>query len=248
MNRIETEPAIWKKKKRIAWICAFSFLLVLAGIFTFIKIGPQKDGTSSIFRYGFMANEKLWHALQSKKISLERTVPSGKKPRVNGTIGLRTELPEGDYKIQVVQDELKESFGLGTILVLPKTSHSTEFRCIEGWSEDMQYAGIRFSDFMSEKNLGKKKDGTYYSYVGLETPDGKYYVSIDMESMLHPQTLLAWEMNGKPLSRYNGHPLRLMIPIKYGIKSLKRVGKIIFSDERPRDYWAERGYDWYSGL
>jgi DMSO/TMAO reductase YedYZ molybdopterin-dependent catalytic subunit len=69
-----------------------------------------------------------------------------------------------------------------------------------------------------------------------------------MESMLHPQTLLAYEMNGKPLSIAHGAPLRLIIPVKYGIKSLKRVGRITFARHRPPDYWAERGYDWFSGL
>ena len=112
----------------------------------------------------------------------------------------------------------------------------------------LQYKGTRFSDFMDAYGVGRKSDGTPYRYVGLETPDGGYYVSIDMKSMLHPQTLLTYEENGRPLSDENGAPVRLMIPIKYGIKSLKRVGRIFFSDERPPDYWAERGYDWYSGL
>jgi DMSO/TMAO reductase YedYZ molybdopterin-dependent catalytic subunit len=55
-------------------------------------------------------------------------------------------------------------------------------------------------------------------------------------------------MNGKPLGDKNGAPLRLIVPVKYGIKSLKRIGKIFFSDTRPKDYWAEQGYDWFSGL
>jgi DMSO/TMAO reductase YedYZ molybdopterin-dependent catalytic subunit len=80
------------------------------------------------------------------------------------------------------------------------------------------------------------------------TPDGGYYVSIDMPSMLHPQTLLAFEMNERPLLNQDGAPLRLLIPVKYGIKSIKRIGRILFSKRRPPDYWAERGYDWYAGL
>ena len=44
------------------------------------------------------------------------------------------------------------------------------------------------------------------------------------------------------------HRARLVIPVKYGIKNLKRIGKIFFSDKRPRDYWAEQGYDWFAGL
>jgi DMSO/TMAO reductase YedYZ molybdopterin-dependent catalytic subunit len=66
--------------------------------------------------------------------------------------------------------------------------------------------------------------------------------------MLHSQTYLAYEMNGAPLSDDNGAPLRLIIPIKYGIKSLKRIGTIRFSNEPLPDYWAEQGYDYYAGL
>lgn len=69
-----------------------------------------------------------------------------------------------------------------------------------------------------------------------------------MPSALHPQTLLAYEMNGKPLEAGHGAPLRLAIPVKYGIKNIKRIGSIEYTDERPKDYWAERGYDWYAGL
>ena len=84
--------------------------------------------------------------------------------------------------------------------------------------------------------------------VGLETPDRFYYVGLDMASALHPQTLLAYEMAGSALdSRGTAHRLRLVTPVKYGIKSIKRIGTIRFTNDRPADYWAERGYDWYAG-
>ena len=85
-------------------------------------------------------------------------------------------------------------------------------------------------------------------YVGFVTPDKRYYVGIDMPSIMHPQTLLCYEMNGKPLPMNQGYPLRLIIPVKYGIKHLKRIGTISFSNQRPPDYWYEQGYDYYSGL
>ena len=64
---------------------------------------------------------------------------------------------------------------------------------------------------------------------------------------LHPQTLLCYEMDGRPLTTDHGAPLRLLIPVKYGIKSLKQVRTLRFADRRPADYWAERGYDGYAG-
>jgi DMSO/TMAO reductase YedYZ molybdopterin-dependent catalytic subunit len=68
-----------------------------------------------------------------------------------------------------------------------------------------------------------------------------------MASAVHPQTLLCYEMDGRPLTPEHGAPLRLVIPVKYGIKNLKQIGTIRFTDVRPADYWAERGYDWYAG-
>jgi DMSO/TMAO reductase YedYZ molybdopterin-dependent catalytic subunit len=69
-----------------------------------------------------------------------------------------------------------------------------------------------------------------------------------MASALHSQTILCDTMNWEPLSRPHGAPLRLYLAVKYGYKSLKRVGRIHFRDDRPTDYWGERGYDWYAGL
>ena len=77
-------------------------------------------------------------------------------------------------------------------------------------------------------------------YLDLSTPDKQYYVGIDMPSALHPQTLLCYELNGKPLPMNQGYPLRLIIPVKYGVKSLKRIGYMYFDKKRPPDYWAER--------
>ena len=55
-------------------------------------------------------------------------------------------------------------------------------------------------------------------------------------------------MNGLPLEDRHGAPLRLVMPVKYGIKNIKRIGRIEYTDERPADYWFEQGYDYFSGL
>jgi DMSO/TMAO reductase YedYZ molybdopterin-dependent catalytic subunit len=133
---------------------------------------------------------------------------------------------------------------------------TTELKCIEGWSVVVNWAGCRLIDFAAafspETRNGTASDvrnrpRDLVRYVGLETPDGGYYVGMDMASALHPQTLLCYEMNGEPLSIEHGAPLRLVTTVKYGIKSIKRIGRITFTDDRPRDFWAERGYDWYAG-
>jgi DMSO/TMAO reductase YedYZ molybdopterin-dependent catalytic subunit len=82
----------------------------------------------------------------------------------------------------------------------------------------------------------------------MQTPDRAYFVGLDLASALHPQTLLCYEMNGVDLTRAHGAPLRLVIPVKYGVKNIKRIGTIMYTNERPEDYWANEGYDWYAGL
>ena len=62
-------------------------------------------------------------------------------------------------------------------------------------------------------------------YVALTTPQKDYYVGFDAASAFHPQTLLCYAINGKPLSNEHGPPLQLVIPTKYGIKNLKRIGQ-----------------------
>jgi DMSO/TMAO reductase YedYZ molybdopterin-dependent catalytic subunit len=244
----------WKDKYLWRTIVSFSLLgffifFVVKGFHT-IQDGEQISGTPAPLYKSFVLNEKVWEILRSNKRSTKVKNDSlrGKPPRVNGNIGLVSEIDLERYSVKIMAPGKNLSLPIDAFKLLPKAQTTTEFRCIEGWSEDLHYAGAKFSDFMRIYDLGKKSDGSYYSYVGLETPDGQYYVSIDMESMLHEQTLLTYEMNEMPLSLENGAPLRLIIPVKYGIKSLKRIGKIIFSDQKPADYWAERGYDWYSGL
>ena len=237
-----------KKRTIFSFLALLLFFAFSIMAFFTIKSSKKVAGAPQILRSSFEFNSNLGSRLFSRsRLSVQKEVEQGKKPRVNGLLGLKTPIP-ADYKIEIKNGSVDSVLTLGEVNLLPKRTHATEFRCIEGWVDDISYSGANFSEFMAFHGLGKKANGDYYEYVGLETPDGKYYVSIDMESMLHPQTILAYEMNGMPLDLQNGSPLRLIIPIKYGIKSLKRIGKIIFSDERPRDYWAERGYDWYSGL
>jgi hypothetical protein len=140
---------------------------------------------------------------------------------------------------------------------LPHVEMVTEFKCIEGWSEIVYWGGVRLRDFLvafppqrarDSQSASTERATGFPKYVGLDTPDGQYYVGIEGEVALHPQTLLAYELNGQPLTPDHGAPLRLVTPLKYGIKQLKQIGRITYSNVRPHDYWHEQGYDYYAGL
>jgi DMSO/TMAO reductase YedYZ molybdopterin-dependent catalytic subunit len=180
-------------------------------------------------------------------------------PRVNGSIGVNPNLDLNEWRLQVVgsaRGSKPRSFTLDEIKNLPRVEMTTELRCIEGWSTVVHWAGARLADLAAVTGLATRDGPVAFQmgsaaglpdYAALETPDSNYFVGLDMASALHPQTLLCYEMNDQPLIPQHGAPLRLVIPVKYGIKSLKQIGTIRFTDERPADYWAERGYDWYAG-
>lgn len=133
----------------------------------------------------------------------------------------------------------------------PRFEQVTRLCCVEGWSAISGWAGLRFSDFLLAY---PPAPGTTWarldSSVNLDgdgNPD-PYYVSIDLPTARHPQTLLATHNNGKPLSVEHGAPLRLLAPMKLGLKNIKAITKITYTATQPADYWAERGYSKYDGL
>ena len=179
--------------------------------------------------------------------------------RTNGSIGMDddAEIDPARWRLSVQgPGGAARSFTLDEIKALPRHEEVTELKCIEGWAQKARWAGARLADLAAltgfSRHSGKPYDAAttpadLLGYVAMATPDRGYYVGLDMPSALHPQTLLAYDLDGAPLSNIHGAPLRLAIPLKYGIKNLKRIGTIRFADERPADYWAEYGYDWYAG-
>lgn len=167
--------------------------------------------------------------------------------KANGNIGMDEPFDKGKWRLQVSAGRGAPTLNLSLadITALPKFGMITLFCCIEGWNMVTHWGGARFSDF-ARKFLpqGKKMP----NYVYMATPGEDYYVGLDIKSAMHPQTLLAYEQDGRPLRNDHGAPLRLAIPVKYGIKNIKRIGMIRFTDEKPGDYWAEEGYDWFAGL
>jgi len=136
---------------------------------------------------------------------------------------------------------------LDDVLRLPRYELVTQFKCIEGWSQIVQWSGVRLGDFL-EAYPPALVDGKEPRYVYMETPNGDYYTGYDIDACRHPQSLLVTEMMGAPLTQFHGAPLRLHMPIKYGYKQIKRIGLIAYTNRKPDDYWTKLGYDWYAGL
>ena len=127
----------------------------------------------------------------------------------------------------------------------------TRLVCVEGWSAIAWWAGLRFDDLLrAYPPASQAKWVRVESSVNLDAsgnPD-PYYVSIDLATARHPQTLLATHLGGQPLTVDHGAPLRLLAPVKLGLKNLKAITRVTYVAEEPQDYWAERGYSRYDGI
>jgi len=238
------------KKTVISFFFFFVFGLTAFVGWRWLRHQPTTSGkTSGPIRTILNANESVFNGLLSDNhLAKEYPKSAAVNPaRVNGYLGLKTPFNPSAWAMNVIKangDTLK--IKLEDIQRLPKTEIIFNFKCIEGWSQVTHWGGVRFSEFMKAYNL---TDEAAMNYLGLDTPDKEYYVGIDMRSAMHPQTLLCYELNGKPLPVDQGFPLRLIIPVKYGVKSLKRIGDMYFSNARTPDYWADKkGYDYFSGL
>jgi DMSO/TMAO reductase YedYZ molybdopterin-dependent catalytic subunit len=87
----------------------------------------------------------------------------------------------------------------------------------------VKWTGVRFSDFA--KSVGAQ---SFANYARLMCSDG-YYLDDDMATLMHPQVMLAWMANDKPLPPENGAPMRLVVPFRYGARSVKAITEIAFT-------------------
>ena len=134
-------------------------------------------------------------------------------------------------------------YTLSQIQTLSKIMQNTRHVCIEGWDVIGRFGGVRLSDFL--RMVGADPAARF---VTVDCADD-YYESLDMASALHPQTLLCYEMYGRPLTREHGAPLRLNIPIKIGYKQAKYLTGLKVTHVLEKvGYWEDQGYSEFYGL
>ncbi|AGY57907.1 molybdopterin-dependent oxidoreductase [Gloeobacter kilaueensis] len=146
------------------------------------------------------------------------------------------------------------SFTLAELKKMPYRSEIVRHVCVEGWAAIVQWGGLPLVELL--KGVEPKPEARYVflrSAEGLRSDSGQlygFYETWDMPSCVHPQTLLAYEKNFKPLPADNGAPIRLASPVKLGYKQIKWVTDIMLLAALPEQigYWVDFGYEWYGGL
>ena len=164
-----------------------------------------------------------------------------------------------DYRLVV--DGLVDrplSLSLSELRALPSRTQITRHDCVEGWSSIGKWTGARLGPLLDRAGL--KKNARYIVFHCGDTLEqtldgsGRYYESIDLIDAYHPQTILAYAMNDRPLPVAHGAPLRLRVERQLGYKHAKYVMRL----EAVADYaqlgrgkggfWEDRGYEWYAGI
>lgn len=121
--------------------------------------------------------------------------------------------------------------------------YTVKHHCVEGWSAIATWTGTPFR--VIAERVGMRPDARY---VRFDSFDSGYYNGWDVKSVLHPETILAYEFNDSPLTPDRGAPLRLYAPHKLGYKLTKYLTRISFTVERPGGYWEDQGYPWFGGV
>lgn len=246
----ESGPAIpldeFRRRSRRSFLTGAAGIVGAGMIWNYVQTKSDAvDGIPGVLRNTLEVNEAIWSNYEGRSAP-EYSIGDASPIQVNGRVGIREEIDLDGYTVRVEGPDgtLLDELSIDHFRRLPQRDMVIEHKCIEGWSNITHWRGARFRDFHAPyaDRIGDA------SYVGLETPGGEYYVGWDLDTILHPQTLLALEQNGEPLDQNHGAPLRLASPNKYGIKCLKRIAVIRYRNERTPDYWAERSYDWYAGL
>jgi DMSO/TMAO reductase YedYZ molybdopterin-dependent catalytic subunit len=125
---------------------------------------------------------------------------------------------------------------------LPQVSKRVNHYCVEGWTAVETWNGCPFSEIARAAGVSPEAH-----FVDFQSFDDDYHESWDIESAMHPQTVVAYGLNGKVLEPAHGAPARVFSPIKLGYKNTKYLTRIVFMPKMNGGYWSDQGYEWYGG-
>ncbi len=159
------------------------------------------------------------------------------------TVPIWDETARGKWKLEVsglVSNPL--SLTLEDLQRLPQVSRRVNHYCVEGWTAVETWSGCPFSELAKLARVSPEAH-----YVDFQSFDDGYHESWDLESAMHPQTVVAYGLDGKMLEPAHGAPARVYSPIKLGYKNTKYLTRIAFMPQMNGGYWSDRGYEWYGG-
>ncbi len=235
----------------------------LAGCEKFFNGMQQNKKVLSVLESAERANRRLLRFLTGNRLAKEfgeKDISRYFKPNGNPppfTIEYMTDAKGGwtSWKLEVAGlVKQPAAFSLEELKSMPARTQITRHDCVEGWSAIAKWKGAPLSEIM--KKVEPQSTARYVVFYCMDTDDdgNSFYESIDLRDAAHPQTILAYEMNDRPLPVEHGAPLRLRVETQLGYKMAKYIRRIEFvADLKPiaqgkGGYWEDRGYEWYAGI
>ncbi len=229
------------------------------------NVGAFKDSlTNGPFRAALLSTEKLNHAVIGTHGLAREYTPSDidRTFRVNGL-----DTPSDDTYTSMVLDgfrayrlvvdglvERAQRLSLAELRAAGTRTQITRHDCVEGWSAIGQWTGVPLAAVLAMAKPAAAARFCVFHCLDTDQSGTHYYESLDLHEAAHPQTVLALDLNGKPLDADHGAPVRLKIPTQLGYKSAKWVQRIeLVSTLAPISgghggYWEDQGYEWYAGI
>src|SRR5713101_2197219 len=176
---------------------------------------------------------------------------------IEDATGLTRLIPSGGWRIYTVADTMpsfdpaswrlrvdglvERPFVLSypELLALPKVEQVSTFHCVTGWVvNNVRWGGVRFHDLLAQARPLPRAGAL--RFISAEKPYDDY---LDLRQVGLRDVMLAYELDGKPLPREHGAPVRVVIPEMYGYKNVKWVERIVLTDHVSPGFWEQRGYD-----
>lgn len=224
----------------------------------------RSDAMSKLFDASSALTQQAQRLLASRQSLAREFTPADIAPtfRANGTTNPDEEdyrkLAEGgfrDWRLEI--DGLvkrPQAFSLDELKTLPARTQITRHDCVEGWSCIGQWKGVVLGDLLDRVGVRDQARFVVFHCADRYRGGDAYYESLDMLEAYHPQTQLAYALNGADLPIANGAPLRLRAERQLGYKMAKYVMRIELVESfahigRGRGgYWEDRGYNWWAGI
>lgn len=231
-------------------------------------------GMSALAQQALAAGEDLYPAKRNSKYTLDRPLTSEPvatgynnfyeftldKQRVKNMVG-PFDIDPWKVKVHGAINNPKTYDIDDLIRAFPLEERLYRFRCVETWAMAVPWTGFRIADLI--KAVDPKPEAKYIRMVTVERPGQMpgiksqphypwpYFEALTIEEAMNELALFVTGIYGKPLPKQNGAPIRLMVPWKYGLKSIKSIVEIEFTQKRPPTLWNKVGpteYGWYSNV
>jgi DMSO/TMAO reductase YedYZ molybdopterin-dependent catalytic subunit len=266
LPKFEADPQVLRRRtRRDVLLFGAGAVAALAGA---VSLLPQDTLTRLGLRRNMSAPGKEWLLNRALRIdddvaealySPRRTVPTYDKSQItplknnyNGATPNSGYIPGWHLTLDGLASGVSVTLDLHSLMArFPVHEQITRLVCVEGWSAVAWWAGLRFDDlFRAYPPASQANWVLVESSVNLDASGNRdpYFLSLDLSTARHSQTLLATHLKGQPLTVEHGAPLRLLVPVKLALKNVKAITELTYFAKEPRDYWAERGYSRYEEI